>query len=176
MSRLKMNSVSSGTRDHWDRDTWILFLLVALIWVAQCFPVRAQTLDEPCAPQVTQNRRTSLEVNGDAGFWFHTDVARCMLQRLTLLPQLNERVNLQEQRFSLVDERLSIEQERVTLAVQEAERATGALTAAVRGRREAQEALDAWYRAPALWVAVGVVLAVVLEVVAVYAINTVGGT
>jgi hypothetical protein len=96
-----------------------------------------------------------------------------MLGRLAALPEYAGRVRLLEGRLTLRDEGLALRDRQVALAEQEAETATGALEAAVRGRREAEEALDAWYRSPILWVVVGVVVTIALEVVAIWAISEV---
>ncbi len=50
------------------------------------------------------------------------------------------------------------------LAVQGKEVAAGALTAAVAGKRKAEADRDAWHRSPTLWLALGVVGALVIAV------------
>ncbi len=61
------------------------------------------------------------------------------------------------QRAQVVDLRLAKD-----LAVQAKETAQGALTAAAAGQRRAEESRDAWYRAPALWLATGVLGSLVI--------------
>lgn len=50
------------------------------------------------------------------------------------------------------------------LAVQAKEAAQKSLVAAIRGKREAEESRDAWYRAPALWLGVGVLGSLVIAI------------
>jgi hypothetical protein len=128
-------------------------------------------IEAPCAPEVTENRRAVVVHGEDSGIWFHSDVARCLLGRLRLLPLLTQRVRLLDQRLTLSDERDALRTRQVALAGEEARIASDALEAAVRGRREAEEARDAWYRHPALWFTVGVVATVVLQVVAIWALS-----
>jgi len=93
--------------------------------------------------------------------------------RLVALPLYAERVRLLEQRLELSDERDALQVRRVRLAGEEAQAASEALEAAVRSRRRAEEALDAWWRHPALWFIVGAVVVVGLEVLAVWAFSEV---
>jgi hypothetical protein len=81
-----------------------------------------------------------------------------MLADIAELPLLRERVNLFDQRLLLSREHLGFMTEQLALANAATERATGALEAAVRGQREATEALDAWYRSPLLWFITGIVV------------------
>lgn len=158
---------------------WVLgYILSVTLAEAQDAPAEpelptAAELSTQCAPSIEANRRAALSHDGDQGFWFHGDVARCLLQRYSLVAPFAQRVELLEARLQLQSERDALQERRVALAVQEAETATGTLEAAVRRAREAEEARDAWYRSPALWFAVGVVATVVLEVVAIWAISEV---
>lgn len=129
---------------------------------------------EPCAPDITENRRAVREHNGSPGIWFHIEVARCMLTRLTETALYMRRISMLEERLQLSDERLELQQRVTSLAEQEAEQVSGALDAAIGRAREAEESRDAWYRHPALWAAVGVVLTVAVEAVAIWALNRVG--
>jgi hypothetical protein len=137
-------------------------------------PVLAQDLpdvpdaDMPCAPDVTGLRRAAVAHEGVPGLWFEREVARCMLGRVSILPLYVSRVGLLDQRLSLRNERDALQERLVALAEEGEQEAVGALEAAERGRREAVEELDAWYRHPALWVTIGGVVVVVLEVVAIW--------
>jgi hypothetical protein len=119
------------------------------------------------------NRRAVLEHEGAMGIWFELEVARCMLGRLSALPLYAQRVSLLAQRLQLSDERHQLMQRQVELANQATEAAEGALEAAVRGRRQAEEERDAWYRHPLLWVVVGVVVTAGLEALAIWGFSQV---
>jgi len=76
-------------------------------------------------------------------------------------------------RVGLLDTKLTLQTAQLAdlrlaegLAVQAKQAAMAALTAAVRGQREAEESRDAWYRAPTLWFGTGLVGALVIAIVA----------
>ena len=145
----------------------------ALIFLAAA-PAHAQ--EEPCAPEVTEDapRRLVLEApTGAQGVWFHLEVARCLLGRVAALSASQRQLGLLEDRLRLSDERDALRARQTALATQEAEAASEALEAAVRGRREAEEALDASYRHPGFWAAVGALMVVGLEVLAIWAFHEV---
>jgi hypothetical protein len=158
---------------------WATEILVVLVLLAAAPAVHAQELpalpdvDAPCAPEVTQSRRASLTHEGAAGFWFHGDVARCMLGRLSALPLYVRHVELLDQRLRLTDERIAHLEEARQLADQIIERAEGALETAMRRARQAEEDRDAWYRSPYLWFAVGVIVAGALVAVGAYALDAI---
>jgi hypothetical protein len=97
-----------------------------------------------------------------------------MLSRLQVLPLYADRVRLLEGRLTLQEERSALQERQVALAEEGEQEAVGALEAAVRGRREAEEEMDAWYRHPALWAALGGAAVIILEVVAVWVLNAAG--
>lgn len=76
-------------------------------------------------------------------------------------------------RVKLLEDKLTLQADQIAdlelaqgLAVQGQELATGALTAAVRGKREAEESRDAWHRSRALWLVVGVIAGIAITIVA----------
>lgn len=146
----------------------LLSLLVSAIDVAT--PVQAQTEPDfslPCAPDVAENRRAVLQHEGQSGIWLHSEVIRCMTARLATLPELQLQLRMFEERID-VSEGLEASLRRSrALAVQEAETAREALTAAVRARRRAEEDLDVWYRHPLFLLSAGAAVVVVLEIVAI---------
>jgi len=161
---------------------WHLFWLTAAavlvgaaLLLGQCATAHAQ--DAEAAPAEcgdttghTAPRRASVTHEGEAGVWFRLDVARCLLGDVTELRLVRERVGLLDARLEIREEQITLTREALDLGRRAEERATGALEAAVRGRREAEEERDAWWRSPILWFAVGAVVTVALEVVAVYAL------
>lgn len=156
-------------------------LLVAAISISLArAPVHAQERELPdvsgeCAPEIPEDQRRALiERDGQAGIWFHIDLARCMLARLAVLPEYAQHVRLLEERLTLGGERAFLEARRADLAVGEANVATEALEAAVRARRRAEEDLNAWYRHPALWAVVGLVLGVTLVALSAYVLDAAG--
>lgn len=140
------------------------------------FPAAAQEQELPdvrgqCAPSVTEHRGGRVEVDGLNARWFHPEVAACVALRLQALPLYAERVHLLEQRLSISDERDALRQREVRLTAQAEERAVGALEAAERGRRHAEEELNVWWRHPVLWFALGGVVVGVLMAVGGWAIG-----
>jgi hypothetical protein len=142
-----------------------LILLASASAAAQELP----EVDGVCAPEVTENRRATVEHAGAVGLWFHAEVARCMLGRLQALPLYAERVSLFEERLTLTHERQELTQRQIQLAQEGEERAVGALENSERGRRQAEEDRDAWYRHPALWFVVGGVVVGAIFALGVYA-------
>lgn len=76
-------------------------------------------------------------------------------------------------RVGLLDEKLTLQTAQLAdlrlaegLAVQAKQAAMAALTAAVRGQREAEESRDAWYRSPTLWFGAGVLGSLVIAITA----------
>lgn len=183
MKRSKMRSRSSGTKrrrsDALD-DLWAL-CVAALLLLVMAMPVcRARAQDLPplpdvsseCAPDVAESapRRAMLaHANGTPGVWFHLDVARCMLGRLSTLPLYADRVRLLSERLQLDDRRIALLREAVALSKAAEDRATAALETAYRAAREAEEAADAWYRSPVLWFALGAATTVAVALVGIAA-------
>jgi len=149
-----------------------LAVLLAVAPVAASDPPLPD-VSQPCAPEVTADRSFVLAHDGQAGVWFHMEVARCMLGRLAALPLYAQRVSLLEGRLQLDDERTALVVREVSLAEEGEQRAVNALSASERGRRHAEDAKDAWYRAPALWFALGVIAAVAIGFVVVYGLQAV---
>lgn len=145
--------------------TSLAVLLFAQAACAQDLP----DLNLPCAPEVTEGRRSVLRHEGVEGIWFHLEVSRCMLGRLSALPRYAERIRLLEERLQLDAQRRSLLQRQVSLAEQEAAAATSALEAAVRGRREAEGSVERERGLRWLWFGVGVVVVVAVEALALWA-------
>ncbi len=174
-----MRSRVSGSESSRMALFFFAFCLGQLDGCAGCYLVSAQDVDPLpdvaglCAPEITENRRAALTHEGQPGLWFQTDIARCMLGRLVALPLYAERVRLLDQRLSLVEERDALRVRQITLAEEGEQRATGAMASAVRARRRAEEALDAWWRHPGFWAAVGALVVVGLEVLTIWAFHEV---
>lgn len=130
----------------------------------------AQDRQAPCAPEVTL-RRAELEHEHQPGIWFHRDVARCILRDLATLERYRLLVRDLELRINASDALVDIVTEAGRVADEAREHAEEALQAAVRGRREAEEARDAWHRSRALWFAVGVVVSVAAGVGLAYIVD-----
>lgn len=132
---------------------------------AQDLPT-ADELSRQCAPELAENRRRVLHVDGASGIWFDGRVASCMAARLRLLPAFANLVELQASRLELSDERYALQVQRAELAIEEAAAARRGLDAAEEGRRDALARLDAPWRAPWLWATLGVVIGAALVVAA----------
>lgn len=104
----------------------------------------------------------------------------CVLSRLRGLSLLLPYVHLMESRLRLTDERDALHARALALADRDAELAgeqaavaSAALETALRRARDAEAERDAWWRSPILWLAVGVVLTIALEIAAVFALRQV---
>lgn len=145
--------------------------LLVLLWTSHAAAQELPDVEGVCAPELTENRRATVVHDGAVGLWFHADVVRCMLGRLRALPLYVERVRLFEERLTLTHERQELTQRQVQLAQEGEERAVGALEAAERGRRHAEEELNALWRQPALWFAMGGVVVGALMALGAWAIG-----
>lgn len=147
---------------------WVLVgsCAVAVAQDAPQRPLVLPDLSEPCAPDVAPPRRAEAQHEGVDGFWFEGHVARCMLSRLTLLDRLSSRVRLLEERYTLSSDRDARQRRLVALADEAASRATEAHSVVTRRWREAEEALNVWYRHPLFLVTVGAVAIIALEIAA----------
>jgi len=174
-----MISSKMPTGAHWVADRWalVLALTLAILTVLLLASSIARAQERPSLPELhlaacpEASGLHAQELDGARGMWFPRPTAECMLGRLTQLGELVPYVRLLEERLTLDDERNALQARRVALAAEEAHVAEAALEAALRRAREAEEALDAWYRSPLLWFAVGVVVTIVLEVAAVVALS-----
>jgi hypothetical protein len=126
---------------------------------------------EPCAPEVTDNRRVLLIHQELKGVWFQMPVAHCILERLALLPKLQTQILLLEKRIEASDELIRIQQGTIGFSSEAQTTAEDALLSAVRAQRRAEEELDHWTNSRWLWAGVGSAATVVVTVLAVWAIN-----
>lgn len=174
-----MRSLVSATEQI--RDGIVVTLLFAAIMGLWSDCAAAQEALPPlpdirglCAPEVTGNRRTTLVHEGVTGFWFHGDVARCMLSRLDAGPRYVDRVHLLEQRLLVGEEREELLRRQAALAEQGEARAVATVEAADRRARDAVERMNAWFRAPELWFAVGGIVGIGLVILGAWALGQVG--
>jgi ElaB/YqjD/DUF883 family membrane-anchored ribosome-binding protein len=136
---------------------WLTFFVVLACSSAAAAQPQLPPVDLPCAPDVPEpQRRSVMSHQGQAGLWFHVDVARCMAERLTVLPLYAERVRLLEQALELRDQRHELALRQVEVLEQSERIAVDALATAERRAREAEERASRWHRHPALWFIVGV--------------------
>lgn len=160
---------------HGRRAGWHLFwFFVAAVLVGSALLIAdtATAQDTPAAEcgdagEHAAPRRATLTHAGESGVWFRGDVVRCLLGDVEELRLLRDRVGLMDERLTLRDDQLRLSREALALGRAAEERATGALEAAVRRARQAEEDRDAWWRSPVLWFTVGAVLTIGLEVAAV---------
>lgn len=137
-----------------------LALVLALSNAAQAQLPSEADLSSTCAPEVGEGRRLVLEVEGQAGIWFHGDVASCMAARLALLPAYARLAAQQEQRDAIAVELYDLQERRAALAIEQAATAEAGLRAAESARDDAVARLNAWWRSPALWASIGALLGV----------------
>jgi len=116
--------------------------------------------------QLPLTRAVPLEHGGTPGLWFPEDIARANQADIEELHRLRVVSERQTAKIEMNRERIANMLEILELVRAEREFAVDALEEAVRGRRAAEEAKDAWYRSPELWSAVGAVVGVALVLVA----------
>lgn len=146
-------------------------ILIA-IWLAASPASAAEPVQpiELCAPTV-QLRRVQMTHQGQPGIWFDARVAKCMLVQLQTIDALRAQVMDYEVRTVMHGQLTLLLERQVDLAALESEKAVGALQTAVKGQREAEEALNKPGRSRALWFALGVFSGVLVIGVSAYAIN-----
>lgn len=136
---------------------WLTFFVVLACSSIAAAQPELPSVDFPCAPEIPEpERRAVISHQGQPGLWFHVDVARCMAERLTVLPLYAERVRLLEQALELRDHRHSLMLRQVDVLEQSERIAIDALATAERRARESEERASRWHRHPALWFIVGV--------------------
>lgn len=146
-------------------------ILIA-IWL-MASPVAAAEPVQPielCASEV-QVRRVQMTHQGQPGIWFDARVAKCMLVQLQTIGMLQAQVADYEIRAGMHGQLTLLLERQVDLAALESEKAVGALQSAVKGRREAEEALNKPGRSRALWFAVGMLTTGLVVGVSAYAIS-----
>ena len=102
-----------------------------------------------------------LERESVRGLWFDLGTGNGLRKAKLLVPELKLQTGLLESKLEARD--FQLESYRSVLKLKngiqkEQQRAIGLLT---KQERQAREALDAWYRSPVLWFAVGVVVPIV---------------
>ena len=116
---------------------------------------------------------TLLTRDGVPGMWFPMPVARLILCEARELRVRRQEVRLLDEAAGVWALRVRLLEEQADLAVQARNELGDVVEAAERRAREAAESADAWYRHPALWFAVGVVVAGLLVAGAVAVIGAI---
>lgn len=106
----------------------------------------------PAAAQEPEPRAYTLE--GVEGLWLPPGLAREATEAREELPRLRERFRLLGEDLTLAERQIAILREALALT----EEGRNVLREAVADARRAREEAGAWYRDPALWLAVGLVL------------------
>jgi hypothetical protein len=101
----------------------------------------------------------ALEYQGKPGIWLSLEKHRLILADARQFPKYRERVALLESKLALSAANKADLRTSLDLAVESRDQAVGAIEAAVRGRREAEESRDAWHRSRVLWFGLGFVAA-----------------
>ena len=125
---------------------------------------------ELCASEV-QVRRVQMTHQGKPGIWFDARVAKCMLVQLQTIDTLRAQAVDYELRAVMHGQLTLLLERQVDLAALESEKAVGALQMAVKGQREAEEALNKPGRSRALWFVVGLVGGVLVVSASAYALS-----
>jgi len=98
-----------------------------------------------------------MEHDGKAGLWLPLEAHRAILADLRELPERRAEVHLLDEKLRLRVEQVSDLRIAAAAATEAQKVAVAALDAAEKGRAAAENRLDAWYRSPTLWIAIGVV-------------------
>jgi hypothetical protein len=151
------------------------FFLASLI----CSPAQGKDLKVKLdSPELQLDRAFQLYVNEAKGVWFPADMAREMQvqveeyrETLTVVESQKNLLNIRKERLGIKDARIFQLREALDLSIKSEERSQGVVTAAVRGQRQAEEAMGAWYRAPTLWLFIGVGVGITVTSIAVKALH-----
>lgn len=126
---------------------------------------RAQDVDvpDPCselraATEDLEAEPTRYELEGIAGLWFPSPIARLMLCEVRELRIRRREVALDVRELRLWEQRVAFTERQRDLAVEARDTLEGVVEAAERRAREAESEAEAWYRSPILWVVVGIVV------------------
>jgi hypothetical protein len=147
-----------------------LVIFTCLVWCDNVFAENVRSIGSDSESsgrdsEVESPRRAVLEHNGRSGFWFRRDVALEMLSDLREYPLRVQEVALLESALRLRTEQETRLREMVLLERETAVQATNALEIAERRVSEAESDRDVWWRRPILWVVVGIIATVVVEVI-----------
>ena len=107
----------------------------------------------------TSVSQAPLERNGVGGVWFRADAAERILADLKTARLSSELEDLYSEKIGLLEEELDSMERLLNLAEEAEGRASDALNQAIQSRIDVEAQRDAWYRAPALWFGLGVVVA-----------------
>jgi len=120
-------------------------------------PVAAQSVNCELPRTTGVPKNIQLEYQGTDGIWFRHDVAKCMLLQLTDYQYKNKQYALIQERLRINKKELALTEKELNISQTETLILEKNIEAAIRGKREAEEEMDSWYRHPALWIATGIV-------------------
>ena len=131
---------------------WLLFSLL----LACSFPSIAQACDtaETATPESTC---VVLKREGILGVWFDLATADVYRKLKLEVPELRIQITTLETKAATRESQLGEYHEIVRLKDDSLKVAANSMDVFARRARKAEEALDAWYRSPALWFALGAV-------------------
>jgi hypothetical protein len=131
----------------------------------------ASLLCSPVQAARDTTKAFEFEVEGVAGVWMPSAMAKLALasaeelavQKVVIAEQ-SALIAIKDERLGIKDQRILQVKEALQLSIQAEERTKAVVEAAVRGQREAEEALDAWYRSPGFLLSLGGLGVIVIEV------------
>lgn len=145
-----------------------LALVLLVTSAARAQDAETTVPDDPCAELRTSAEGspepTRLERDGVPGLWFAMPTARLVLCEVRELRLRRRTADLDTRERGIFELRISSFEERLRLADTARTELESVLEAAARRAREAEAAANDWTRAPALWFAVGLAVAIVLAV------------
>lgn len=111
--------------------------------------------------------------NGQEGIWFPAPMAKLILSDVKELEVTRDLVTDLRAKLDFKEERIVALKEALAASESSEKRMTATVAQAIADRDAATKKLNKWYRHPALWASVGVVLTVVLEVVIIQIVGAV---
>lgn len=140
--------------------------LTLVVWLFAFANLAAAQPPDNGFSQLPPTNAVALEHEGVQGLWMPEEMSRSIQADIEELQRLRVVLERQSAKIEMNRERIANMLEILELVRAEREFAVNALDEAIKGRREAEEARDAWYRSPELWSAVGAVVGVTLVLVA----------
>jgi len=137
-----------------------ILLLVLISYMALTTEARADDVEgPPAAPKSVE-----MNLDGEPGVWIPLAMSKKIQLDVELGLVMKEKIALQGTLLAIRSERITACQEAKAEAVKSEQAAFDGLEDAYKEAEAAKKELGVWYRHPALWVAVGIVLTVGLEI------------
>lgn len=105
-----------------------------------------------------------VEHEGKVGIWMPDEMAQKVLADVAELEATKKLVEDLKSSISLRDERITLKDDAIEASEKAEKKAIESLAVAIQAKEEAEKKLKVWYRHPAFWATMGIVITVGLEV------------